>query len=96
MAGLGTWAVTPTGLEDLLRFRNHAGFFRDELQRVPRENRGVVVQMIYAFTQVQKARGGSRAMALGKYSSSVQESKYRIVNKRCAGDVCASAHHTIE
>ena len=54
-----TWAVTPTGLEDLLRFRNHAGFFLDELQRVPRENRGIVVQMIYAFTQVQKARGGS-------------------------------------
>jgi uncharacterized protein (DUF927 family) len=54
-----TWAVTPTGLEDLLRFRNHAGFFLDELQRVPRENRSVVVQMIYAFTQVQKARGGS-------------------------------------
>ena len=54
-----TWAVTPTGLEDLLRFRNHAGFFLDELQRVPRENRGGVVQMIYAFTQVQKARGGS-------------------------------------
>jgi hypothetical protein len=54
-----TWAVTPTGLEDLLRFRNHAPFFLHELQRVPRENRGVVVQMIYAFTQVQKARGGS-------------------------------------
>jgi putative DNA primase/helicase len=54
-----TWAITPTGLEDLLRFRNHAGFFLDELQRVPRENRGLVVQMIYAFTQVQKARGGS-------------------------------------
>jgi putative DNA primase/helicase len=54
-----TWAVTPTGLEDLLRMRNHAGFFLDELQRVPRENRGGVVQMIYAFTQVQKARGGS-------------------------------------
>jgi uncharacterized protein (DUF927 family) len=54
-----TWAVTPTGLEDLLRFRNHAGLFLDELQRVPRENRSVVVQMIYAFTQVQKARGGS-------------------------------------
>ncbi len=54
-----SWAVTPTGLEDLLRFRNHAGFFLDELQRVPRENRGAVVQMIYAFTQVQKARGGS-------------------------------------
>jgi hypothetical protein len=28
------------------------------LQRVPRENRSIVVQMIYAFTQVQKARGG--------------------------------------
>jgi hypothetical protein len=54
-----TWAVTPTGLEDLLRFRNHAGFFLDELQRVSRENRGAVVQMVYAFTQVQKARGGS-------------------------------------
>jgi hypothetical protein len=54
-----TWAVTPTGLEDLLRFRNHAGLFLDELQRVPRENRSVVVQMIYAFTQVQKARSGS-------------------------------------
>jgi uncharacterized protein (DUF927 family) len=54
-----TWAITPTGLEDLLRFRNHAGFFLDELQRVPRENRGLVVQMVYAFTQVQKARGGS-------------------------------------
>jgi Domain of unknown function (DUF927) len=52
-----TWAVTPTGLEDLLRFRNHAGFFLDELQRVPRENRSIVVQMIYAFTQVQKAQG---------------------------------------
>jgi uncharacterized protein (DUF927 family) len=54
-----TWALTPTGLEDLLRFRNHAGLFLDELQRVPRELRGIVVQLIYAFTQVQKARGGS-------------------------------------
>ena len=51
--------MTPTGLEDLLRFRNHAGLFLDELQRVPRENRSIVVQMIYALTQVQKARGGS-------------------------------------
>jgi hypothetical protein len=54
-----TWAITPTGLEDLLRFRNHAGLFLDELQRVPRESRGVVVQLIYGFTQVQKARGGA-------------------------------------
>jgi uncharacterized protein (DUF927 family) len=54
-----TWAITPTGLEDLLRFRNHAGLFLDELQRAPRESRGVVVQLIYAFTQVQKARGGA-------------------------------------
>jgi hypothetical protein len=53
-----TWGITSTGLEDLLRFRNHAGFFLDELQRVPRESRGVVVQLIYSFTQVQKARGG--------------------------------------
>jgi hypothetical protein len=48
-----------TGLEDLLRFRNHAGLFLDELQRVPRESRGIVVQQIYSFTQVQKARGGA-------------------------------------
>jgi uncharacterized protein (DUF927 family) len=54
-----TWGITPTGLEDLLRFRNHAGLFLDELQRVPRESRGVVVQLIYSFTQVQKARGGA-------------------------------------
>jgi uncharacterized protein (DUF927 family) len=54
-----TWALTATGLEDLLRFRNHAGLFLDELQRVPRELRGIVVQLIYAFTQAQKARGGS-------------------------------------
>jgi hypothetical protein len=26
---------------------------------VPRESRGVVVQLIYGFTQVQKARGGA-------------------------------------
>jgi hypothetical protein len=54
-----TWGITPTGLEDLLRFRNHAGLFLDELQRVPRESRGIVVQLIYSFTQVQKARGGA-------------------------------------
>jgi hypothetical protein len=54
-----TWGITPTGLEDLLRFRNHAGLFIDDLQRVPRENRGIVVQMIYSFTQAQKARGGA-------------------------------------
>jgi hypothetical protein len=48
-----------TGLEDLLRFRNHAGLFIDDLQRVPRESRGIVVQQIYSFTQVQKARGGA-------------------------------------
>jgi hypothetical protein len=54
-----TWGMTPTGFEDLLRFRNHAGLFIDDLQRVPRANRGIVVQMIYAFTQVQKARGGA-------------------------------------
>src|SRR5262249_24938677 len=54
-----TWGVTPTGVEDLLRFRNHAAFYLDELQRVPRENRSLVVQMVYAFTQVQKARGGA-------------------------------------
>jgi hypothetical protein len=54
-----TWGVTLTGLEDLLRFRNHAGLFLDELQRVPRESRGIVVQQIYSFTQVQKARGGA-------------------------------------
>src|SRR5262249_10953609 len=52
-------AVTSTGLEDLLPFRNHAGLFLDELQRVPPELRGIVVQLIYAFTQAPKARGGS-------------------------------------
>jgi hypothetical protein len=54
-----TWGITPAGLEDLLRFRNHAGLFIDDLQRVPRASRGVVVQLIYGFTQVQKARGGA-------------------------------------
>src|SRR5262249_42112937 len=34
-----TWGLTPTGLEDLLRFRNHAGLFLDDIQRVPRELR---------------------------------------------------------
>jgi uncharacterized protein (DUF927 family) len=52
-------AVTSTGLEDLLPFRNHAGLFLDELQRVPPELRGIVVQLIYAFTQAPKVRGGS-------------------------------------
>jgi uncharacterized protein (DUF927 family) len=54
-----TWGITPTGLEDLLRFRNHASFFLDELQRVPRDNRAEAIQMVYAFTQAEKARGGS-------------------------------------
>jgi len=53
------WGLTPTGLEDLLPFRNHAGLFLDDLQRVPSELRGIVVQMIYAFTQMGKVRGGS-------------------------------------
>src|SRR5262249_23675111 len=38
-----TWAMTSTGLEDLLPFRIHASLFLDDINRVPSARRGDVV-----------------------------------------------------
>jgi uncharacterized protein (DUF927 family) len=53
-----SWAVTSTGLEDLLPFRNHAPVCLDDIHRVPRALRGDVVRMLYEFNQAPKTRGG--------------------------------------
>jgi hypothetical protein len=55
-----SWGVTSTGLEDLLPFRNHAPIVLDDIHRIPRIRalRAAVVQMLYAFTQAPKTRGG--------------------------------------
>jgi hypothetical protein len=54
-----TWDITPTGLEDLLRFRNHASLFLDESQRAAKKNKGEFIRKVYQITQGPKARGGS-------------------------------------